>query len=276
MLRINLHIHSTCSDGALAPSELVRLLHKHKVSVASLTDHDTVEGVGPFLAGCRRFRIRGVSGLELSSAAPEGELHILGYRFDVDSPSLGEVLERYRVARQERNREIFERLRSLGISISMGDVEAHARGVVGRPHIAQALWEGGYASSVREAFARYLGQGGSAYVSRFLLSTEEAIRAVRQAGGLPVWAHPLNSLADPGDFEPVLDRLKEMGLWGLECWFQGADTAQTWRCLNAAGKRGLYATAGTDFHGRPGHPARISGCLVEDDLLPWARFCGGL
>ena len=142
--------------------------------------------------------------------------------------------------------------------------------------LAQALWERRYAPSVRDAFSRYIGQGGSAYVSRSLLPTEDAIRVIREAGGLPVWAHPLSSLTDPKDFEPLLDRLKEMGLWGVECWFQGADSAQTWRCLNESGKRGLYTTAGTDFHGRPGHPAKISGCLVRDDLLPWARFCGGL
>ena len=91
MIRINLHIHSTCSDGAFAPSELACLLHKHKVAVASLTDHDTVDGVVPFLSGCRRFNIRGVPGIELSSTSPKGELHILGYRFDLDSPELDEV-----------------------------------------------------------------------------------------------------------------------------------------------------------------------------------------
>ena len=276
MLRVNLHIHSTNSDGALAPPELVRLLHRHKVAVASLTDHDTVEGVAPFLAGCRRFRIRGVAGIELSSSAPEGELHILGYRFNLDAPGLGAVMERYRNARFERNNAICERLRALGIPIGMEDVEPLALGVVGRPHIAQALWERGVVSSIQEAFARYLGRGGSAYVSRFLLPVEEAIRVVLEAGGLPVWAHPLNSLDDPNDFEPLLDRLRAMGLWGVECWFQGTDTAKTWRCLNESGKRGLYATAGTDFHGRPGHPAKISGWLVDEDLLPWARFCGGL
>ena len=276
MIRINLHIHSTCSDGAFPPSELACLLHKHKVAVASLTDHDTVDGVMPFLSGCHRFNIRGVPGIELSSTSPKGELHILGYRFDLDSPGLGEVLAQYRNARRKRNWEICERLRRLGISISMEDIEAHARGIVGRPHIAQALWERGYALSIRDAFSRYLGRGGSAYVSRSPLSTEDAIRVIREARGLPVWAHPLSSLTDPKDFEPVLDRLKEMGLWGVECWFHGAEPMQTWRCLNEAERRKLYTTAGTDFHGRPEHTAKISGCLVRDDLLPWARFCGWL
>lgn len=200
----------------------------------------------------------------------------MGYRFDIDAPGLAAVITRYRSARRERNLEICERLQALGVSVSMSDIEARAKGTVGRPHIAQALLERGYASSIREAFARYLGRGAAAYVSRFLLPVEEAIRVIRESGGLPVWAHPLSSLSNPNDFEPLLDRLKAMGLWGVECWFQGAKTAQVWRCRNESGKRGLYATAGTDFHGLPGHPARISGWLVEEDLLPWARFCGGL
>ncbi|RRD64038.1 PHP domain-containing protein [Fretibacterium sp. OH1220_COT-178] len=277
MIRINLHIHSTCSDGAFGPLELVRLLRRHKVAVASLTDHDTAEGVVPFLAGCRRQGIRGVAGVELSSDSPEGELHILGYRFDLSSPELSALMERSRVARRERNLAICELLNGLGIPIVMEEIEAVAGGrVVGRPHIAQVLRERGHVASVREAFVRYLGRGAAAYVPRSLSPVEECIRVVRAAGGLPVWAHPLVSLPDPDRFEPVLDRLKGMGLWGVECWFQGADTAQVLRCLTQSGRRGLYATGGSDFHGRPGHPARIAGCLVEDDLLPWARFCGGL
>ena len=97
---------------------------------------------------------------------------------------------------------------------------------------------------------------------------------IRAAGGLPVWAHPLASLDEPGKLESILDSLKEMGLWGLECWFLGATPAMTYRCLVEAGRRGLYQTAGTDFHGRPGHTGSIAGCVVEDDLLPWAWFCG--
>ena len=247
-----------------------------KVSIAALTDHDTVEGVPAFLAACHGRGIRGVAGCEFSSCLKDGdELHILGYRFDLKDSALNEALELCRASRAARNAAICERLAALGLPVTLREVEARAGGrVVGRPHIAQVLWEKGCVSTLQDAFTRYLGMGAAAFVPRELLPVEEVIRLIRGAGGLPVWAHPLKSLPNPDAFPDVLDRLKEAGLWGVECWFHGSSPAQTFLCLNEAGRRGLYATAGTDFHGR-GHGAGIAGHVVEDDLLPWARFCGG-
>ena len=283
MLRVNLHLHSTCSDGTCPPPELVRLLSLHGVAVASLTDHDTAEGVPAFLAACRKRGIRGVAGVELSSylETPTGgpgpdELHILGYRFDLKDPALNAAFAHCVEGRRRRNEAICHKLTALGFPVSLEEVEARAGdGVTGRPHIAQVLLDKGYVPTRRDAFARYLGEGGAAYVPRELPSSEEVIRLILEAGGLPVWAHPLNSLSDPDGFEDVLDRLGNAGLWGVECWFHGSTPAQTLRCLMAAGRRGLYATAGTDFHGRAGHSAKIAGRVVPDDVLPWARFCGG-
>lgn len=276
MLRVDLHMHSTCSDGTCSPAELVRLLSHHRVSVASLTDHDTVEGVPAFLAACRKKGIRGVAGVELSSSFGEDELHILGYRFDLKNPGLTMAMEHYRRARNRRNAAVCERLISLGIPVTIEEVLLRAESSVpGRPHIAQVLLDKGWVASLHDAFTRYLGRGAAAYVPRELLSAAECIDLIRSAGGLPVWAHPLPSLSDRGAFGPVLDHLKDFGLWGVECWFRRSTPADTLICLKEAGRRGLYATAGTDFHGRAGHSAGISGRLVEDNLLPWARFCGG-
>ncbi|NLL36120.1 MAG: PHP domain-containing protein [Fretibacterium sp.] len=276
MIRINLHLHSTSSDGVFSPAELVRMLRKNKVSIASLTDHDTTEGVRSFLDSCRRHSLRGVAGVELSSLHQGEELHILGYRFDLDHPELNDLLTACRNARCERNKAMCERLTSLGFPVSLEEVEARVPvGVAGRPHIAQVMREKGFVPTEQEAFLRWLRRGRPAFVPRVLLPAESCIEVLRRAGGLPVWAHPLTSLSDPSELEPTLDRLKEAGLWGLECWFPGATSAVTYRCLVEAGKRGLYQTAGTDFHGRAGRGERISGCVVEDDLLPWAWFCGG-
>ncbi|MCR4819335.1 MAG: PHP domain-containing protein [Fretibacterium sp.] len=275
MIRINLHMHSTCSDGDCSPLELVRLLSLHKVSVASLTDHDTIEGVPVFLAACHSRGIRGVSGCEFSSRYHEDELHILGYRFDPETPALREALARYQASRTLRNAAICEKLSALGISVTLKEAEARAGGkVVGRPHIARVLQDKGYVPTLHEAFMRYLKTGAAAFVPRDLPQAGDVIRLIRETGGLPVWAHPLKSLSEPDSFPAVLDFLKESGLWGVECWFHGSSSAQTFLCLNEAGRRGLYATAGTDFHGSR-HGAGIAGHVVEDDLLPWARFCGG-
>ena len=282
MLRVNLHLHSACSDGVYPPAELVRLLSLHGVSVAALTDHDTAAGVPAFLAACRRKGIRGVAGVELSSrlAGTEedgAELHILGYRFDLQNPAMNAAFARYSEGRRRRNAAICDRLSALGLPVSLEEVLARAGNpdVAGRPHIAQVLLDKGRVPTLKDAFTRWLGEGAAAFVPRDLPSTEETIRLIREAGGLPVWAHPLKSLSHPGNFGAILDRLREAGLWGVECWFHGASQAQTLLCLNEAGRRGLYATAGTDFHGRAGHSAKISGRVVDDGILPWARFCGG-
>ena len=275
MIRINLHMHSTCSDGDFSPLELVRLLSLHKVSVAALTDHDTVEGVPVFLSACHSKEIRGVVGCEFSSCYRGDELHILGYRFEQDAPVLREAFGRYQASRRARNVAICEKLTALGLPVTLEEAEALAGGhIVGRPHIAQVLRNKGRVATLHEAFVRYLATGAAAFVPRDLPAAEEVIRLIHEAGGLPVWAHPLKSLSKPDSFPSVLDALKEAGLWGVECWFHGASSAGTLFCLNEAGRRGLCATAGTDFHGR-GHGAGIAGHVVEDDLLPWARFCGG-
>lgn len=277
MIRINLHTHSTCSDGAFSPSELVRLLSLNKVAVAALTDHDTVLGVPAFLAGCRRRGIRAVSGVELSSRFENGdELHILGYRFNLEAPALTRALDGFIRTREARNVAICSRLQGLGVPVTLADAEARAGGgAVGRPHIARALVDRGCVPTVQEAFARYLGEGGVAFVPRELISSQEAVRLILEAGGLPVWAHPLASLSDPDALGPVMDRLKGCGLWGVECWSRGSSSADALRCMMEAGYRGLYRTAGTDFHGRAGDATGVAGRLVEDDFLPWARFCGG-
>ncbi|MDR1621722.1 MAG: PHP domain-containing protein, partial [Synergistaceae bacterium] len=144
MLKIDLHLHSDCSDGVLSPDELVRELRAKRVSAASLTDHDTIDGVKSFLTRCRRASIKGVAGVELS-AAHDGVLHILGYRFDVENEALRSALEQNRKARNLRNVRICEKLRELGFDITLEEAELCAgTEVVGRPHIARVLWNKGY------------------------------------------------------------------------------------------------------------------------------------
>lgn len=275
MLKIDLHLHSSFSDGSLSPAALVRLLKASRVSVASLTDHDSVDGVSLFLAACRKEGIRAVSGVELS-AAYDGVLHILGYRFDIADEALTKALEKNKKMRDERNVLICKKLQDLGLNVSLEEAAAVAGSdVVGRPHIARVLWNKGYVPNVRTAFDRYLARGAEAYVPRDLLPPEECLRLVRGAGGLPVMAHPLQTTPDLDDLPALLKRLKDAGLWGLECWFPGAGVKQVYRCLEIADAFGLYPTAGSDFHGI-GHSSSDVGVTVGEDLLPWARFCGGL
>jgi len=274
MLKIDLHLHSTFSDGVFPPGELVQRLKARKVVVASLTDHDTTDGVDEFLTLCRKASIRSVAGVELS-ASYTGILHILGYRFDVAAPALQSALEKNRNARETRNVLIFEKLRELGLDVNIEEVAACADGVVGRPHIARLLWSKGYVPNLKAAFDKYLKRGAAAYVPRRLLQPEECVSLIREAGGLPVLAHPRQTTPDLYDLPPVLRRLKDSGLWGLECWSQGNSPADIYRLLEMAADFELFPTAGSDFHGG-GHVTAEMGVIVGENILPWGRLCGGL
>jgi predicted metal-dependent phosphoesterase TrpH len=171
---------------------------------------------------------------------------------------------------------ICEKLRGLGFDITLEEVQRRAGSdVVGRPHMARLLWDKGYVPNVKAAFERYLGRGAAAYVRRPLLSPEECLQVIRQAGGLPVLAHPLQTVPDLDDLPPLLSRLRDAGLWGMECWFSGNSPRGIYRCLELAAAFGLHPTAGSDFHGE-GHASSQVGVSVVEDLLPWAHLCGGL
>ncbi len=271
MVLIDLHTHSTCSDGTLKPEALVRAARSRKVSVLSLTDHDTTEGVPAFLSACRHSGVKGLSGIELSAEAPY-TLHILGYNITPANGPLEKRLERLREHRKDRNVAICQRLRELGLDVALEEVEAEAGGeVIARPHIARVLIRKGYVQDMAGAFRHFLADGAAAYIPRIRLSAEECIRLIRQSGGVAVLAHPGQMGLDEPALRGVLGELKEMGLWGLECLSSHHRYEEIYRYLKLAAEMGLYTTAGTDFHGwnRPGIQL---GIPVSEDFLPWARL----
>ena len=271
MVLIDLHTHSTCSDGTLKPDALVRAAKARKVSVLSLTDHDTTEGVPEFLAACRHTGVRGLPGIELSADAPY-TLHLLGYNITPGNGPLEKRLERLREHRKDRNLAICQRLRELGLDVALEEVEAEARGdVIARPHIARVLIRKGYVQDMAGAFRNYLADGAAAYIPRIRLSAEECIDLIRKSGGVAVLAHPGQMGMEEPDLKGVLGELKEMGLWGLECLSSHHRYEEIYSYLKLAGIMGLFTTAGTDFHGwnRPGIQL---GIPVSEDFLPWARL----
>ncbi len=271
MILIDLHTHSTCSDGTLKPEALVRAAKARKVSVLSLTDHDTTEGVPEFLSACRHTGVRGLSGIELSADAPY-TLHILGYNIVPGNGPLEKRLEMLREHRKDRNVAICQRLRELGLDVALEEVEAEAKGdVIARPHIARVLIRKGYVQDMAGAFRNYLADGAAAYIPRTRLSSGECIALIRQSRGVAVLAHPGQMGLEEPDLKKVLGELKEMGLWGLECLSSHHRYEEIYRYLKLASAIGLYTTAGTDFHGwnRPGVQM---GIPVSEDFLPWARL----
>ncbi len=271
MFLIDLHTHSTYSDGTCDVDALVRRAKARHVSILSLTDHDTTEGVPLFLKECEKCGLKGVSGVELSAEA-DYTLHLLGYRYRLGAPELEEPLERIRHFRDRRNDEIVSLLQRQGIDITLEKVNHEAGGkVLARPHFARALVKMGIVPDVRTAFRVYLGRGGSAYVWRTRMSPKESIEAIVAAGGLAVLAHPILTGLTDAAMDLLLEELKSYGLWGLECLSLHHTTEQIWHYLRVADRHSLYTTAGSDFHGDSRHSPEI-GIPVSEDFLPWARL----
>lgn len=271
MIRVDMHFHSTCSDGTDSPEALVRLGKKRGLVVMSLTDHDTMTGVPVFLSMCKRYGIRGVSGVEISAEYPT-TLHILGYNYKVESAEFQSALQRIQAYRQERNYKMLEKLNRLGVNLSMDEVQKEAgKGVIGRPHFAYALIRKGIVHDIPTAFSEFLGRGGRAYVHKVSLSPEETISEIRKAGGLPVLAHPIQTCSDMNELTKILRWLKSQGLWGLECYSGHHNPEQTAYFRDIAIANGLEITAGSDYHGR-GRPGYHFGVSVPENLLPWARL----
>ncbi len=242
--RVDLHAHTFFSDGQLSPEELVEHALSRSLVALGITDHDTVEGVARALvAGGGRVRI--VPGIEISSVLEGHDLHVLGYFIDYQSESLREKLEAFREERRGRALAIMSRLRELGAAVDETAVFAAAGpGVVGRPHVAQALVRAGHVPSVEAAFQQYLGPRGKAFVPRPAFHSEDAIACIREAGGASVLAHPGAQLP-----LSIVEHLKDAGLDGIEVWHpqHGASAVRRWR--EAARNLRLIESGGSDFHG---------------------------
>jgi predicted metal-dependent phosphoesterase TrpH len=236
----------------------------------ALTDHDTLDGWKDFKRGCGAFSISPVPGVELSAMSGR-TVHILGYRMERPEP-LENALEWVRDRRNARNGMMISRLRENGLEITLDDVKREAGGrVIARPHFARALVAKGYVPDIPSAFTRYIDRGGAAYVPREGLSPEDCVRTIREAGGLPVLAHPSLTGLDAEGLGELLDMLKGRGLWGLECISSHCSSEAAYGYLSIADKYSLFPTAGSDFHGS-NRPQAELGVQVSDDFLPWARL----
>lgn len=268
MMRVDLHLHSNCSDGTLSPGDLVRLAKGRGVLVISLTDHDTTEGLDEFMKSCERDSVHGIAGVELSADAPY-TIHILGYRFRRDDVFLEKYLSSLREYRDKRNAAICKKLNQLGVEISLEEVEAEAGGeVVARPHFARVLVRKGYALDLHGAFRRFLAKGGLAYVPRVRFSPLECIDLISKSGGVSVLAHPGEIGAEDEELLRILSELKAAGLWGLECYSAHHKGEDVFRFLRLADGLGLRPTAGSDFHGE-NRPGVDIGITVPNDAIPW-------
>lgn len=245
-MKADLHLHTTASDGRLEPNEIVGLAAKVGLEVIAITDHDTVGGVGPALAAAQAFpSLTVIPGVEINTDVPRGEVHVLGYFIDFTDRKLADNLLRLRDARQGRAQKMITKLSSLGVDIEWRRVEELAQGgSVCRPHVALALLEKGYVGSEKEAFDRYIGHDGPAYVDRMKLLPVEAVKLIIDAQGLPVLAHP----ADIDGLDALVPKLKAAGLVGIEVYYRDYGSDVIGRLLRIAEQYELVTTGGTDYH----------------------------
>jgi 3',5'-nucleoside bisphosphate phosphatase len=251
----DLHMHTNHSDGTLNPTELARLAKAQGVDAIALTDHDTVTGIAELVEEINRLGLEAIPGVELSAKFSPGTLHILGYGFDSNGP-IREKLVRFQKAREERNPRILEKLKELGMPLTLDEVKKISKAVnqVGRPHIARALEAKGYVKSYEEAFNKYLTKGGPAYISKAAWEAKECIDMIHESGGVAVVAHPVQMRLQGMDLREKVKELVALGLDGLEVVHPDHRPEDQKRFTELAEEFGLLTTGGSDFHGdhKPG------------------------
>jgi 3',5'-nucleoside bisphosphate phosphatase len=255
-LKIDLHIHSTASDGTLTPFEILALAETLHLGAISLTDHDAVDGNRDLLRTGVPRSIKFLTGIEISALPPllfpvSGSFHILGYGIDIEDKALNQTLITLQDARKNRNPYIIQKLNTLGIKVDLNQIRQFSGECqLGRPHIANYLVHEGFADSIDEVFDRYLGKEKPAYVEKFRISCREAIKLILDAGGLPVLAHPyLLKLGKGVVFEKLIGELKSMGLKGIEIYYPEHPMESVRFYAKIARDYNLIITGGTDFHG---------------------------
>jgi len=261
--RADFHTHTNASDGRLTPGDLVRLAVSRDLEILAVTDHDSTEGMAEALAVAGEhpgFTL--VPGIEMSTDIPGDEIHVLGYFLNYRDPDFQAMLTGLRTARRDRGRMMVEKLHGMGIDIPWERVEELAGdGSVGRPHVAQALVDLGYVSTFQQAFERYIGRNGPAYVERAKLTPVEAIEMLAKAGALPALAHP----ASLSNLDDLLVQLKAAGMVSVEVYYQDYERNTCARLAAAAERHGLLKIGGSDFHGFGSERERLPGDIPLPD-----------
>ena len=256
---VDLHLHTTASDGRLSPTKLIRLLASQGLKQVAISDHDTTEGLAEAFAAAEEFPdMRIIPAIELSTDIPGDEVHMLGYFLRHEDEELQKILREFRMGRLERGRMMVEKLATLGINIEWERVQEIAgEGSVGRPHIALAMVEKGYCKEPKDAFPEYLGRNGSAYVERSKMTPPEAVDMLIRFGAVPVLAHP----AYLNDMETTIAELAEAGILGLEVHYAQFSPETVQQLAGLADRYGLIPCGGSDYHGLGNKGEPLPGTL---------------
>jgi hypothetical protein len=248
---IDLHTHTTASDGTYSPKDLVRLAKDEGLKAVAVTDHDTIAGNEEALQAGEQFDFEVVPGVEISADAPFGSVHIVGLYIDPSNGEMEATLKELREFREERNRKMVKRLEELGVHITMEELAKEAGGdLIGRPHFAALLVKKGAVQDYHEAFDKYLKAGGQAYLDKKRLPVEDAIRMIHNAGGISILAHPYTlRRKDESRFEENVRYLVEKGIRGIEVYYTEHSAGEEALFADIARRYNLVISGGSDFHG---------------------------
>ncbi len=270
---IDLHIHSTSSDGTFTPEELVQMAMDLELRAIALTDHDSVSGIRRAQEEVQRRKgtLEIIPGSEFSADWHGCEIHILGLDLDPEHPALDSYIRYLLKEREERNRLMAEKITAVGCPVTPEELAERFPGAaLGRPHYARIMMEKGFVTSIAAAFHRYLGDHGPCYVSRRKPSTEEIIWLILECGGHPVLAHPLQYGFSKDRLESFVQYLKELGLEGMECLYSRYNATDSSRLIRMASRHGLFVTGGTDFHGANKPEIRLGTGINENLAIPYS------
>ncbi len=247
---IDLHTHSTCSDGVLSPSELVKHAFSKNIKVLALTDHDTIEGLSEAKIQSEELGITFVAGVELNIDWPKGEFHLLGLGLKNPSEQLLKILNDLQKDRDSRNAQIIEKMKEAGFDADLKEIQSKFKTCcLGRPHFAAYMVEKKIVKTRQQAFDKYIGKNCPWYIPRLGANLDDSIQAIKDSGGIPVMAHPLSIYVSWGKIFPVMQDLKERGIVGLEAYHPGARVGSCIRLEELARELGFIVTAGSDYHG---------------------------
>ncbi|HDD35708.1 MAG TPA: PHP domain-containing protein [Candidatus Desulfofervidus auxilii] len=276
---IDLHTHSTASDGSYSPEDLVLLAKAVELKAVALTDHDTVEGLDVFIETGRKTNLETIPGVELSAHFKTGTLHILGYFINYKDKDFISHLKLLQEARAERNPKIIKKLQNLGINITYDEVKyISGGGQIGRPHIAKVLIEKGIVKDFDTAFNKFLKKGAPAYVEKERIDPRQCVEMIIAANGIPVLAHPFTLHLDNEKLDVFVKQLKDWGLGGIEVYYTEHTPDQVAYYAYLAKKYGLCMTGGSDFHGKNKEGIllgrgygnlKIPYCILEDLKIKW-------
>ena len=273
---IDLHVHTTASDGQYTPTQIIEKAYTKNIGVIAITDHDTIAGIQEGAAAAQKCGITFVPGTELNINFPTGEFHLLGLGFKQISPSLTTLLDTLVKNRELRNVQIIEKMREAGIDLTLEEMQADFPDtVLGRPHFAAELVKKKVVKTRQQAFDRYLAKGRPWYVQRVGSNLDEAIVAIKESGGVPVIAHPMSLYLSWGKLPDALQDFYERGVMGLEAFHPGARVTECLRLEELGRKLGYFITAGSDFHGEKIRADRklgytCGGKKIEDEV--WEKI----